>query len=298
MKLHAPVMTHRYSLRPTVNGRQGHQSTNESDDRVEGTSTSTSNTSEGRPKALTDEPEGKPGTVDPHPTTPDTPRAVHNLPAPTQDLKYQATEEDLSLRQYLRSIVTPSTISAPTGTTRYHVRRAPEIRDEIQESLKREEAMHLAAVRIQRDQTVRGYQEELRTLHARIAALRREREAEVERVRRKWERTWAFKRGEVLMVVEDGEEGLVGSGSDPKEAHDETTINKHYAPAETSSNDDDQRWKCPSLPAPRLSHSKSKFPPPSLGKTQHSRPQPQPQPLRRRPVQLMVIPDNDSEMDG
>ena len=292
-------MTHGYTLRSTAKGRQGHQSTDETDDQVEGARTSTSNTSEGGPKALTDEPDGKPGTVDPRPTTPDTPRAAYNSPAPTKNLEYQATEVDLSLQQYLHgSIDIPDTISAPTGTTRYQVRRAPnsETRDDIQEALKREEAMRLAAVRIQREQTMRMYQEDLRALHARIAALRREREAEVERVRRKWERAWGFERGEVLMVVEDGEEGLVGSGSDPKEAHGETQNKKQYAPAETSSNDDDQRWQCPSRPAPRLSHSKSKFPQPSLGKTQHSRPQPQP--LRRRPVQLMVIPDNDSEMDG
>ena len=294
-------MRHGYStLRPTGKGRQGrHQSTDETDDQVEGTSTSTSNTSEGGPKALTNEPEGEPGTVDPRLTTPDsdTPRAAtHNSPAPTRVLEHQATEEDLSLQQYLLR----GNSNAPTGTTKYHIRRGasePEIRDsdEIREDLKRrEEAICRAAVRIQREQTVRVYQEELRALHARIAALRREREAEVERMRRKRERTWAFERGEVLMGVEDGEEGLVGSDSDPEEAHNEDRKKKHYAPAETSSNDDDQRWQCPSRPAPCWSHSRSKFPPPSLGKTQHGRPQP----LRRQPLQLMVIPDIDSEMGG
>ena len=238
MKPHAPVMTHGYTLRSTAKGRQGHQSTDETDDQVENASTSTSSTSEGGPKALTDEPDGKPGTVDPRPTTPDTPRAAYNSPAPTKNLEYQATEVDLSLQQYLHgSIDIPDTISAPTGTTRYHVRRAPDsgTRDDIQEALKREEAMRLAAVRIQREQTMRMYQEDLRALHARIAALRREREAEVERVRRKWERAWGFERGEVLMVVEDGEEGLAGSGSgsDPKEAHGVIQNDKHYAPAET-----------------------------------------------------------------
>ena len=99
------------------------------------------------------------------------------------------------------------------------------------------------------------------------------------------------------MVVEDGEEGLKGSDPDPGEAHHEYQKDKHYTPAETLYNDDDQRWQCPSWPAPSapwLTHFKSKFSPPSLGKTQHSRPQPQPQPLRRRQVQLMMIPDNDS----
>ena len=114
-------------------------------------------------------------------------------------------------------------------------------------------------------------------------------------MRRKRERAWAFERGEVLMVKEDGEEGLVGSDLHPEGAHSET-INRHYVHAETSCNgDDQQRLQCPSRSALCWSHPEHKFPPPTLGKTH---PRPQPQPLRRRPVQLMVIPDNDSEMGG
>ena len=47
------------------------------------------------------------------------------------------------------------------------------------------------------------------------------------------------------MVLEDGEEGLVGSDSNPEEAHGKIRINKHYALAETSLNDDDHQWQCP-----------------------------------------------------
>ena len=72
---------------------------------------------------LTNDPDNEPGTVDPHPTTSDsdTPEATaHCSPAPTQleGLERQATEEDLSLRQYLprgSSIVTTTIISATYG---------------------------------------------------------------------------------------------------------------------------------------------------------------------------------------
>lgn len=51
-KLHAHFMKHGYSLRSKTKGRHGHQSTDETDDQVEGTSTSTStsNTGEGAHK--------------------------------------------------------------------------------------------------------------------------------------------------------------------------------------------------------------------------------------------------------
>ena len=127
---------------------------------------------------------------------------------------------------------------------------------------------------------MRGYEEGLCALRDRIVALRREREAEVEKLKRKRERAWAIERGSVAVVLEDDEEGLVGSDSNPEDAHSKIIrINKHYTPAETPFNDDEHRWQCPSRPAPCWSRSKNDFLPPS---------QPQPQPLRRQPAKLMV----------
>jgi hypothetical protein len=244
-------MTHGYSLRPNTKGRRRHYP-------VEGTSTS--GASEEGQKHLTDELEGESDTVDPRPTTSDTPRAAHNSP------------------EHSRSIITSSIISATTTTTttttRYRIEgRRPETWEEIQAARKREEARRIAeAVRIRRVQIGRGYREELCALHARIAALRRECEVKVERARRKWARDWAIERGEVGVVVEDGdgEEGnLVGSesNSDSQDADEgEMAVDTNYAPTETSlttNNDDDHLQSC-------WSRSESNFPPtlPPLQRTQ------------------------------
>jgi hypothetical protein len=120
-------MAHGYSLRPNSKGRRRPQSTDETNEQVEGsTSTSTS-------------------TVDPRPATPtsNTPssRAAHNPPG---------------------SIFTPSTISAAT-TTNYRVERRPETSEDIQAAGKREEARRTAqAIPIHREQVRRGYEGELR----------------------------------------------------------------------------------------------------------------------------------------
>ena len=235
-------MTHGYSLRTNSKGRQRHQSTDETKEQVEGTSantsTSTSSPSEGRHKTLPDELEGESGTVDPRPANPDTPRAAHNSP----------------LAGHSRSIlVTSSIINATTTTTRYRVEGplAPETWEEIQAARKREEARRTTeAVRIQREQIVRGYEEELHTLRARIVALRRECEVKVERVKRKRGRDWAIERGEVVVVVEDGDEeegDLVGSDSEDADG-EMMVIEQNNAHAETTSlitNNDDaqQQWQ-------------------------------------------------------
>ena len=287
-------MTHGYSLRPNAKGRQGHR-TDEIDDQVEGTSTGTG---EGR-KTLTDkQEEGELGTVDPWPATPDTPRAALNSPVPTQDSKHRATEEDW--QRHSSSIVTfrpaisTTTTTTTTTTIKYRIEGPPETWEEIQAARKREEARRFAeAIRIRRKQIVRGFEEELRTLRARIVALCRECEVKVEKVRRKWERDWAFERGEVAVVVgEDGEVGnLVGSdsGSGWQDAYADggemaAVDDKNYTPTETSSlttdNDDYQQWQWSSRlgsAAPCRSRSEGNFqpapPPPPVRKTQRQQQQ-------------------------
>jgi hypothetical protein len=261
------VMAHGYSLRPNSKGRQRHQSTDETKEQVEGTSASTStstststssSSSEGRHKPLTDELEGESGTVDPCPATPDTPKAAHNSP------------------WHSRSIATSSVISATT--TRY---RGPETGEEIQAARKREQARRTAeAARIRREQIARGYEEELRALHARIGALRRECEVKVERARKKSERDWAIKRGEVVVMVEedgDGEEGdlVVWEDADGGEmAVDKHDTHKGMSSLTTNDDDDKQQsqWSSRSSTYYALSwshRSESNFPPPPpLRKTQ------------------------------
>jgi hypothetical protein len=189
-------MTHGYSLRSNAKGRRGHKSTDETDDdQVEGTSISTStgssSTRERRRKTLTDELEGDSGIVDP--PNPDTP----NSPAPPQDSKRRPTPTSFVIRV------------ADCGR--------PEVTwEDIQAVRRREEARGFAeAVRIRREQIVRGYEAELRDLRARIVVLRKECEAEVERTRRRRELKWAFERGEVAVVVESRSSSpFVVAGSD------------------------------------------------------------------------------------
>ncbi len=243
-------MTHGYSLRPNAKGRQGHQSTDATNGQVEGTSTSasssTSSTSEKGHDILTDELEGESDTVDPRPATP---AVAHNTPAPRQDSEHQKMKNDW--QPHSRGILTSSTISAAT-TTRYRVEGPHETWEEIQAAREREEARRIAdAVRIRREQIVRGYEEELRTSRARIVALRSECEAEVARARRKWERAWAIERGEVAVVVD---------------ADGEMAVKRNFAPTETSlaATNDDEQWQQP----PRWSRSESHFPPLPFRRTQ------------------------------
>jgi hypothetical protein len=197
-------MTHGYSLRSNAKGREN-KSTDETDDQAESTSISTSTnysgTSERRCNTLTEELDGESGVVDPRPTSPDTPRAAHNSRAPTQDSKPQTMEEDEDQHLHSRSITSSSVNRRVEGCRR----RTEETWEEIQAARKREEARRFAeAVRIRRKQVVRGYEEELCALRARIVALRSECEVRVEKVRRKWELDWEIERGEVAVVVDEG----------------------------------------------------------------------------------------------
>ena len=131
--------------------------------------------------------------------------------------------------------------------------------EDIQAGRKREEARRCAeAVRIRREQIVRGFEQEIRGLRARIVALRDECEEKVARVQREWEQARAIERGEVAMVEEDGKV-MVDPDSDANP--DYKVDNEHdYSPTQVSlmaENDNDneqwqQRW--PSQSPPHRSH--------------------------------------------
>ena len=236
-------MSHRYSLRPNVRGRRGHQSANEPEGQVEGTSQSTSTdgilASRGGHDILTDELENELGTVVSRPTTMYPSRAAHNTPARTQD-----SEED-----WLRK-------------TRYRVQGPAETSEEIQAARKRVEVRRIAeAGRIQRVQVMRGYEEDLRALRARIEALRRECEDRVEKVRKKWEQDWAIERGEMVVVIEEEDETGEEEEEDEmviqyrEDADGDMGVDEDYAPTETSlttDDDEDCQWQWPSRFVPPL----------------------------------------------
>jgi hypothetical protein len=228
-------MSHRYSLRPHAKGRRGHQTADEPGGQVKGTTSQSNGTngiqaSDGGHDILANELEDKPSTFESRPTTPYSSRAANNTSTPMQD-----SEEDWR------------------RTIRYRVQGPAETSEEIQAARKRVEARCTAeASRIRREQTVRGYEEDLRTLRAGIEALRRECEVRVERVRRKWERDWAIERDEVAVVVEE-EEGM-GEEEEMMNTHREDAdvdmaVNEDYAPTETSRTTDDdegRQWQWPS----------------------------------------------------
>ena len=176
---------HKYRLRPNAKGRRKHQSANDPDGQVESTSTSTSACSERHD--LTDEF----CAADPGHEILYTPKAAHKALVPAQDSKQEKTEED---ERRFHGLTAPTT------------RHVIETCEEIEAGRKREEARRCAeAVRIRREQIVRGFEAEIRGLRARIVALRHECEEQVARVQRKWERAHAIERGKVAMVEEDGE---------------------------------------------------------------------------------------------
>ena len=299
-------MTHGYSLRPNSKGRRKRQSTDETNEQVEGTSTST-NTSTNM------------STVDPRPETPDTPsRAPHYPPS---------------------SILTPS---ASAMTTSYQAERQPESWEDIQAARRRQEARNTAqAARTRREQTRRVYEGELRSLRARVVALQQECEMKVEKARKKWMRNWAIERGEIAVVVAAsvkgrgrGERNLVGPNLHREEdTEDGMAVEQNYVPSSLPINNDEDQW--PSRSSAHYSKSNVQSPPP-LRRIQQQQPQqddergpetdsddgnssrlfprernnpswphgphPQrPQPLQRQRAQFMAIPTSshdDSEMDG
>jgi hypothetical protein len=240
-------MSHRYSLRPHAKGRRGHQTADEPEGQVKGTT-------------------GQSTGVGSRPTTPYPYRAAHNTPIPTQD-----SEEDWQ------------------RTIRYRVLGPAETSEEIEAARKRVEARRIAeASRIRREQIVRGYEEDLRMLRARIKALRHECEVRVERVQRKWERDWAIDRGEVVVVV--GEDVEPRGEEEEEEEEDEITetdredegdmaVDEDYTPTETSlttGDDEDRQWQWPSRSVPSIhpalkliSHHPSNLAPCHCGHSSH-----------------------------
>jgi hypothetical protein len=136
-------------------------------------------------------------------------------------------------------------------------RQLTESWEEIQAGRKREEARRCTeAMRIRREQIVRGFEQEICGLRARIVALRGECEEQVARVQRKWERAREIERGEVAMVEEDGKV-LVDLGSEDADSemgdqNDDDNDNEQWQ---------QQRW--PSQPpSHRSRRSETRFPPP------------------------------------
>ncbi len=273
-------MSHRYSLRPHAKGRRGHQSVDGPEGQVKGTTSKRTGTdgvlaSEGGHDMLTDELEDEPGTVESCPTTPYPSRAVHNT-LPTQD-----SEEDWQ------------------RATRYRVQGPAETSDEIQAARKRVEAGRVAeASRIRREQIVRGYEEDLRALRARIEALRRECEVRVEKMQRKWERDGVIERGEVAVVVEEEEE--TGEEEEEDEAIDSyredadgnMAVDEDYAPTETSlttDDDEDRQWQWQSRSVPITPpYSETDFPPSIQSSSLSLRPQ--------QPPHMRIFPLSDKEV--
>jgi hypothetical protein len=143
-------------------------------------------------------------------------RQRHQSTGETDDQQVEGTSTSTSTSNKPKAahIATSSAISTPTTTaaaktaktTTYRVQRGGRPRETLEAARERVEAKRIAeAVRIRREQIVRGYDEELRALHARIEALRLECEERVEKVRRKWARVWEMERDEV--AGEDEEEG-------------------------------------------------------------------------------------------
>jgi hypothetical protein len=95
-------------------------------------------------------------------------------------------------------------------------------------------------------------------LRVQIEALRHECEDRVEKVRKKWERDWAIERGEMGVVVEDGEETGEEEEEDDvivqhrEDADCNMVVDEDYAPTETTDDDKDRQWQWPSRYVPSL----------------------------------------------
>ena len=242
--------THAYSLRPNAKGRRGRQSAGDPDGQVEGSSASTSTSisafSTGEGHGLADEP----GANDPGLATLRMPNAAHSSPAPAQD-----SERQQRIQEDQRQSHGPTSTSTANNATYHRRQHRPDMGrsanrqlteswEEIQAGRQREEARRCAeAVRIRREQIVRGFEQEIRGLRARIVALREECEEQVARAERKWGREREIERGEVAMV-EDGEM-MADSGSE--DADSEMDNQNSFLPTQasltTENGNDNGQWQ-------------------------------------------------------
>ena len=147
--------TTRYSMRPNAKGRRGHQSADDPDGQMGGScGTTTSACSTGKDDS---------GSAIPY-----TPKAAPNTLDPAHDSERQRTEEDQR-----RSHGGITAVSKTTHHHRHHrtdmgvstARHLTETSEEVQAGRQREEARRCAeAVRIRREQIVRGFEEDIRGL--------------------------------------------------------------------------------------------------------------------------------------
>ena len=262
------MKAHAYSLRPNAKGRRGRQSTGDPNGQVEGSSASTSTSisacSTGEGHGLTDES----GANDPGLATLHIPNDVHNTPGPTQDSeRQQRTQEDH--RQSHGPMYASAASNAIYHRHQYRpdmggstTRQLTESWEEIQAGRQREEARRcVEAVRIRREQIVRGFEQEICGLRARIVALREECEEQVARAQRKWGRGREIERGEVAMVEEDGEmmEELGSENADFEMEDPKDCIPTQVSMTIENDNDNEQwqqRWPSGSPPhRPRRSET-------------------------------------------
>jgi hypothetical protein len=238
---HTTVMAHRYSLRPNAKGRKGHQNTDVPDNQVEYTSSSSIDANQ-EEIVITDGRVDKSVAIDPSPSTSHAPTEARNTPTHPQDLGEQRLED-----WRRRGVMSSTDTTTGLGSTMYRVEGPPQSWDDIQTSRQKVEAKRRAeAPRIVQEQQRRIYDASLQLLQKRIEALHQERDVEVERVRRKWER--ALPRalelgGIVLEEEEEEEEEMMVVEERPvtvKNCRRENSLD--YPPTETSSmaGDDDE----------------------------------------------------------
>ncbi|KAH9989065.1 hypothetical protein BJV74DRAFT_456701 [Russula compacta] len=281
-------MAHRYDLRPNAKGRTGRQST---DDQAEYTSSSdTNNDRISTGQDIIDEREDESVSVDSSLGRSLAPAAADTTLSP-QDLGEQRLED-----WRRRSVMSSKQTTTEMGSTTYRVERPPKLWDDVQASRRRMEAKRRAeAPRIAEEQLRLLYDATPQLLEKRIEALFRERDAEVARVRRKWERARprAIEWGEIVL---EEEEVAVERRVTEKDRVDSPA----YAPTETSSTvgdedgdedkevnegDDDDKDEDEDNEEELRSQSWSRS---AIG-----RPLSCPvtrQPLRRQPAELMVLP--------
>ena len=199
------------------------------------------------------------GAADPGPATLHMPKAAHNTLAPAQDSERQQRTEEDQRQSY--GLTASSTVSNATYHQHQHrtemggstTRQLTESWEEIRAGRKREEARRCTeAMRIRREQIVRGFEQEIRGLRARIVALRDECEEQVARVQRKRERAREMERGEVAMIEEDGK-ALVDLGSEDADSE-----------MGNQTDNDDEQWQQQRWPSQPPSHrsrrSETRFP--------------------------------------